>query len=89
MKRKGVIMDTVSIVLSVPAIVAIVNLVKKLGLDGRWAALAAVVIAIALNIGNYYLSTSGAWQAGLEGLLLGLAAAGLYDIAKAASGLQT
>lgn len=70
---------TVIFVLSVPAILAIVNLLKGVGLSGKWSALAAVLIAIALNVANFYLASVGAYQAAMQGMILGLSAAGLYD----------
>lgn len=78
-------MDGMNTLLSVPAVLAIVELAKRFGLNGPWSMLAAVVVAIAINIGDYYLGTAGAWQAATQGLLLGLAAAGLYDVAKTAA----
>lgn len=77
-------MDTLDIALSVPAIVAIVTLAKAFGVTGKWALLAAVVVGVALNVAAYYLGTSGGYQAAVQGLLVGLAAAGLYDTAKVA-----
>jgi hypothetical protein len=74
---------TVIFVLSVPAILAIVNLLKGVGLSGKWSALAAVLIAIALNVANFYLAASGAYQAAMQGAVLGLSAAGLYDATSA------
>jgi hypothetical protein len=78
------LLDTVNLVLSVPVIVAIVELGKKFGLTGRWAMLAAVVAGIGLSVASFYLGASGGYQAALQGGLLGLAAAGLYDTAKVA-----
>ena len=78
-------MDVTTTILTVPAVVAIVELGKSLGLAGRWALLAAVVVAIALNVANYLWATSGLYGAVVAGLLLGLAAAGLHDTAKTAS----
>lgn len=49
------------------------------------AALAAVVVAVLLNVGAYLWATSGLYSAVIAGLLLGLAAAGLYDTAKTAA----
>lgn len=74
-------MDPIMTVATVPAILAIVNLAKGLGLSGRWSALAAVLLGVGLAAaeayapGDLYTTISG-------GLILGLAAAGLYDVAK-------
>ena len=78
-------MDTLNTVLSVPAIVAIVTLCKSFGVTGKWSLLAAVVVAVLLNVGAYLWATSGLYSAVIAGLLLGLAAAGLDDTAKTAA----
>ena len=78
-------MEEVNLILSVPAILAIVQLIKGIGVHGKWSALVAVVLAVALNVGDYYLGAYGAWSAVTQGLLIGLAAAGLYDTAKTAA----
>lgn len=77
-------MDAANVILTVPAVLAIVELLKRFGVVGRWAMLAAVGIAVALYAGAYFLDGSGAWQAVTQGLLVGLAAAGLYDAAQVA-----
>ena len=73
-------METALTLASVPAILALVNLLKSIGLAGKWSAAAAVALAVVLNLAAYLLADSGAWQAISSGILLGLAAAGLYDI---------
>jgi len=78
-------MDTLSTILSVPAVVAIVTLCKSFGVTGKWSLLAALVVAVLLNVATYLWSTSGLYSAVIAGLLLGLAAAGLYDTAKTAA----
>ena len=77
-------MDAANVILTVPAVLAIVELLKRFGVVGRWAMLAAVGVAVALYAGAYFLDGSGAWQAVTQGLLVGLAAAGLYDTAQVA-----
>ncbi len=78
-------MDTLSTILSVPAVVAIVTLCKSFGVTGKWSLLAALVVAVLLNVATYLWSTSGLYAAVVAGILLGLSAAGLYDVAKAAA----
>jgi len=78
-------MDTLTTILSVPAVVAIVELLKSFGVAGKWALLAALVVAVALNVAAYLWATSGLFDAVTAGLLLGLSAAGLYDVAKTAA----
>lgn len=73
-------MDAITTIATVPAILALVNLGKRLGLNGRLALLSAVVLGIAVNVANYYLGAEPGYQAAVQGLILGLAAAGLYDI---------
>ena len=73
-------METTALsIVSVPAIVAIVNLLKGLGLTGKWSALAAVLIAVGLVAGQAY-APSELFQTISNGLTLGLGAAGLYDM---------
>ena len=76
-------MDTVSMILTVPAILALVNLAKTLGLPTRLAALAAVLLGVGLSIAHVYLAGTPVWGALTTGAILGLSAAGLYDTAKA------
>ena len=78
-------MDTLNTVLSVPAVVALVELLKRFGVAGRWALLAAVGVAVALNVAAYLRSASGLYAVVVSGLLTGLAAAGLYDVAQTAA----
>lgn len=73
-------MEAVMTLASVPAILALVNFGKRLGFTGRISLVAAVVFGVAINVANYYLGDFGGYQAAVQGLILGLAAAGLYDI---------
>ena len=77
-------MDTVITLASVPAILALVNLAKSLGLQGRWSALAAVVLAVGIVAAEAY-APAGLVETISRGLILGLAAAGLYDVAPSKS----
>lgn len=65
---------------SIPAILALVNLGKALGVKGKWAALLAVILGVGLAIAQYALGGFGWYQAGVQGIILGLSAAGLYDM---------
>ena len=78
-------MDAITLIASVPAIVALVNLAKRLGLSDELALVASVGLGVVINTANFYLGANGGYQAAVEGLLLGLAAAGLYDVAKTAA----
>jgi hypothetical protein len=75
-------MEAVTAIASVPAVVALVNLAKDLGLPHKLSPLVAVVIATVLLVANYYLAANGAYQAAVSGLILGLGASGLYEITK-------
>lgn len=73
--------DPITSLVTVPAIVALTNLIKSLGIGGKWSALVAVALGVALSVADYALAGTGWWNAASGGLLLGLAAAGLYDLA--------
>lgn len=72
--------DPVAAILSVPAIIALVNLAKSVGPLGRWAALLAVSLGILIAVSAHFWGDLGWYVAGSRGALLGLAAAGLYDL---------
>ena len=67
--------------ITVAVIIAIVQLAKGLGLDNKFAPVLAVLIGI---IGNLVAKFIGAdiWELVIGGLIVGLSAAGLYDLAK-------
>lgn len=84
-------MDTITTLATVPAVIALVTLLKDLGLPSKLGALAAVLLGVALSVlaalsvgpvGNWYETVS-------LGVILGLSAAGLYDGAKAIGAKQT
>ena len=79
-------METVTTILSVPAVLALVELGKRLGVRGQWALLLAVVIAVVLNVAAHFWGATELFGAVAAGLLTGLAAAGLYDVAGYAGG---
>lgn len=72
-------METAITLASVPAVLAIVNLMKSFGVKGKYAALAAVAVGVVLNLAVELAGQSPAFQAAATGLILGLSAAGLYD----------
>ena len=81
--------DAIITLATVPAILATVNLAKQFGVKGRWAALVAVALGVLFQELDYITLYMADWgqidprqllmQAG-EGFLLGLGAAGLYDL---------
>ena len=73
-------MDAVTTIATVPAIVALVNLVKGLGLSGKWSALVAVLLGVAVNVAISLWGSAAWFEAAATGLILGLGAAGLYDL---------
>ena len=73
-----------TVLLSVPAIIALTTLAKKLGVRGQWSMLVAVVLGGCLAAAQHYLGANPAYQQISHGILLGLSAAGLFDAAKTA-----
>lgn len=69
-----------SILLTVPAIVALTNLAKRTGLPARLAPLVAVLAGVAVACGDAYSTGSGYLDAVARGIVLGLTASGLYDL---------
>ena len=64
---------------------AALSTLGDLGLPARLAALTAVVLGVALSLADHALAGTGAYSAATTGLVLGLAAAGLYDTARLVS----
>lgn len=69
-----------SILLTVPAIVALTNLAKRTGLPSRLAPLVSVLAGVAVACGDAYSAGSGYLDAVARGIVLGLTASGLYDL---------
>lgn len=69
-----------SILLTVPAIVALTNLAKRSGLPSRLAPLVSVLAGVAVACGDAYSTGSGYLDAVARGIVLGLTASGLYDL---------
>ena len=78
-------MDTAATLATPAAVLALVTLARDLGLPARLAALTAVVLGVALSLADHALAGTGAYSAAPTGLVLGLAAAGLYDTARLVS----
>ena len=71
--------ETAVTLLTAPAILALVNLVKNLGLSGKWSALVAVTLGVAIACLQAY-APAEVVQTISQGLICGLGAAGLYDV---------
>lgn len=75
-------LDPALTIATVPAILAVVNLIKRLAPRlGAWAALVAVVLGVTFSVAQWAWAAEEWWSAATHGLLIGLAAAGLYDLA--------
>jgi hypothetical protein len=73
--------DFIILILTPAAILALVNLAKRLGLSGAWSALLAVILGIALHLAVWYWGAETWFSYAVQGLIAGLSAAGLYDVA--------
>lgn len=69
-----------SVLLTVPAIVALTNLAKRTGLPSRLAPLVSVLAGVAVACGDAYSTGTGYLDAVARGIVLGLTASGLYDL---------
>lgn len=69
-----------SILLTVPAIVALTNLAKRTGLPSKWSPLVSVLVGVAVACGDAYSTGAGYLDAVARGIILGLTASGLYDL---------
>nr|DAF89427.1 MAG TPA: holin [Siphoviridae sp. ctPUt3] len=69
-----------SILLTVPAIVALTNLAKRTGLPAKLAPLVSVLAGVAVACGDAYSTGAGYLDAAARGIILGLTASGLYDL---------
>ena len=72
--------ETILTLLTAPAILALVNLLKSIGLSGKFSALAAVLIGVGIALLETY-APADLVQTLAAGLITGLGAAGLYDVA--------
>ena len=79
---------TMTILATVAAIISLTELGKSFGITGRWSQLLAVVLGAGIGAIEYAapmefvgLTASGIYEAVAQGVVLGLGAAGLYDVA--------
>ena len=74
-------MTTITLLATPAAVLALVNLAKRFGITGPWATLLAVLLGVGLTVADYLLGADALYGAIATGLILGLGAAGLYDVA--------
>ena len=80
-------MDPVVTTLLTPAaILALVTIVRDLGVPAKFAPALAVLFGVFIAIAEQQMGHLPAFQAGVGGLLVGLAASGVYDASKLAGG---
>ena len=85
-------MDWAATLLTAPAILAIVNLSKGLGLPNKFAPLASIIIGAIFGLAVTFLQTGGLESAAAfvaTGILTILTASGLYDVAAIAGSKPT
>ena len=74
------IFDAGTTLATVPAIIALVNVAKRFNMPNNIAILLAIFLGVLINLMGYWFSDAGWWTATSSGILLGLGAAGLYDL---------
>lgn len=72
--------DTALLIALLPAILGLVNFVKALGAEGKLLTIISMVIGVVMALAAQLLPL-GTFQIIFNGLVLGLAASGLYDLA--------
>ena len=76
-------MDPIVTTLLTPAaILAFVTIARNLGVPTKLAPILAIVLGITLAVAEQQLGGLPIYQAAAGGLLLGLSASGVYDVAK-------
>jgi hypothetical protein len=72
--------NTALLIALLPAILGLVNFCKELGLQGRGLTVASMLIGVALALAAQLLPV-GIFQTIFNGIVIGLAACGLFDLA--------
>jgi hypothetical protein len=75
--------DVVTLIASVPAIVALVNLAKSVGLPSKWSPVVAIFLGVALNVLVVLYGDTELFAAVARGVIYALSASGLYDLVPA------
>ena len=73
---------TITTLVSVPAILAVVNLLKDLGLPAKLAPVAAILAAVAFSVAQGQFGDTPLYMQISSGIIMALAAAGVYDTTK-------
>ena len=76
----------ITTLVTVPAILGLVTIARDLGVPGKFAPPLAVLFGVGVAVAEQQLGHLPAFQAGVGGLLVGLAASGVYDASKLAGG---
>lgn len=83
-------MDTFVSIATVAVVIALVNVAKQFGVKGRYATLLAVILGVVISLIEYAATNpvdlTGLYQAAAVGLIIGLTAAGVYDVSMNAGG---
>jgi hypothetical protein len=72
--------NTALLIALMPAILGLVNFFKSLGVEGRALTIVSMVIGVVLALAAQLLPV-GIFQTIFNGLIIGLAACGLFDLA--------
>lgn len=79
-------MPVITSVATVAVVIALVNVAKEFGVSGKWATLVSVVLGVVLGVVEYAFTNTftseGFYQSFATGLLIGLTAAGVYDVSR-------
>lgn len=73
---------TISTSVLVAVIIGLVQVVKKAGLDSKYAGVFAVVLGLVVGGVSAIIGTSSLVQALISGAVMGLIASGFYDLPK-------
>ena len=76
----------ITTLVTVPAILGLVTIARDLGIPAKFAPALAVLFGVSVAVAEQQLGHLPAFQAGVGGLLVGLAASGVYDASKLAGG---
>lgn len=79
--------DTAVLLALLPAILGLVNFVKSLGVEGKPLTIVSMVVGVVFYL-CYALLPAGTFQIVLNGIVIGLAASGLYDLANMVTAKQ-